>query len=49
MMNLKEIIIIIGKALLDIADAIDNDDDKKKDWTPSGVDNTVITTVSLEP
>lgn len=30
-MNIKNIIIIIGKALLDIADVIGNDDDKKKD------------------
>jgi len=30
-MDIKDVIIIIGKALLDIADAIDNDDDKKKD------------------
>jgi hypothetical protein len=30
-MDIKNIIIIIGKALLDIADVIDNDDDKKKD------------------
>ena len=30
-MDIKTILTLIGKALLDIADAIDNDDDKKKD------------------